>query len=571
MITQTLSAHLKDTLKKLYGLDINVSFSEPKDIVHGDYTTSAPLLLSKLLSRPPLEVAEEVAREFALVSGDVVLRAEVAAPGFINVSLKLDIARVEHSCVGDVITRFSGKKVLVEHSSPNLFKPFHVGHLMNNVVGEFLVQACLVSDSRLTTLSFPSDVSLGVAKAMFILLKERGEGKVYESLSQIDQIQYFGDCYVKGVAYFKDNEKELDQAKKIARIIYDINSPDVTRLVFLDVQKRSEDYFRSVVSSLGSTIDSYIYESDVSVEAVDIVKRSIGKVFTESEGAVIYVPDESRKDLHVSVFINSEGHPTYEAKDVALLEEKFSRHSPDLSLTVTDAEQVQHFKVVFDAAEKLGDEWKERVAKSIHVPHGRMTFKGQKMSSRLGGVPLALDVISAVEEEVRERASDKLANHSQEEKDIITRSVALSALRVAILRSKPGININFDPETSLSFEGDSGPYLLYTHARCASLLEKGKEKGFMPVFDQNKNLTTLERVLLHYNEILTETVDDIAPQKMVTYLFKVAQACNSFYAQTQIISDNKEESGHRLAVIAWTKSVLHHGLSVLGIQAVDKM
>jgi arginyl-tRNA synthetase len=442
---------------------------------------------------------------------------------------------------------------------------------MNNIEGEFLSKGMIASGATLTTLSFPSDVSLGVAKAMFILLSERKDGFLYENLEEEKQIIYFGDCYVSGVAYFKEHEDVLAEAKSLAHIIYDENHASDIRIAFLDIQKRSEHYFRNVVTSLGSHIDDYIYESEVSESGTKIVRGAIGTIFKESEGAVIYEPGEERKDLHVAVFINGEGHPTYEAKDIGLIAKKFDTYNPDISFTVTDVEQTQHFKIVFDAASKLGGEWPSRVEKSVHVPHGRMLFKGQKMSSRLGGVPLALDVIGAVEEEVRERAGERLANLKEEEKERITREIALSALRIAVLRSKPGLNINFEPETSLSFEGDSGPYLLYTHARCFSLLEKGQEGDIMPSFSESSAPSSLERTLFHFNSVLKESIEDIAPQKLVTYLFKVAQEFNSFYGSVQIITDDKEKSAHNLAIVVWTKEVLREGLYVLGIRAVERM
>jgi arginyl-tRNA synthetase len=192
------------------------------------------------------------------------------------------------------------------------------------------------------------------------------------------------------------------------------------------------------------------------------------------------------------------------------------------------------------------------------------------MSSRLGGVPLALDVIGVVEEEVRERAGEKIVHLDDEEKKRLTREIALSALRIAVLRSKPGININFDPEKSLSFEGDSGPYLLYTHARCSSLLEKGKGKGYEPKFGNILSLP-IEHELASFELVLKDAVETLAPQKLVTYLFTVAQSFNSFYSSIQIITDNKEESEHNVAIVNRVKFVLKEGLYVLGISAPERM
>lgn len=547
------------------------SLSVPDDKTHGDIATNIAFSLSKKLGKSPKEVAGSLLPELKEKLAHLVTNVEVASIGFINFFLKPEMVRDASQNVGKITTKFTGKKVLVEHSSPNLFKPFHIGHLMNNIEGEFVTRAVRLGGADVTTLSFPSDVSLGVAKAMFILLGERKDGFLYENLEEEGQIIYFGECYVKGVAYFKEHEDALVEAKSLAHIIYDENHTSDIRITFLDIQKRSEHYFRNVVTSLGSHIDDYIYESEVSISGTKIVKEAIGTIFRESEGAVIYEPGEERKDLHTAVFINGEGHPTYEAKDIGLIAKKFDTHNPDISFTVTDVEQTQHFKIVFDAASKLGGDWMSRVEKSIHVPHGRMLFKGQKMSSRLGGVPLALDVIGAVEEEVRERAGERLASLREDERGKITREIALSALRIAVLRSRPGLNINFDPETSLSFEGDSGPYLLYTHARCFSLLEKGQGEGVMPSFNENVEPSSLERTLFHFNSVLKESIEDIAPQKLVTFLFKVAQEFNSFYGSVQIITEDKEKSAHNLAIVSWAKEVLREGLYMLGIRAVERM
>lgn len=579
MILQTLNTHLQEVIKELYGKDIDVSFSEPKDISHGDYASSVALALSKELSRAPLDVAEDIAKSFSQKADSVVSSVTVAVPGFINITLKPDVVRECASSFGEVRTKFSDKKVLVEHSSLNLFKPFTIGHLVNNIVGQFVSQAVNTGGAQLVTMTFPSDVSLGVAKAIFII---KEDGGIFNALIPNSEniIEYLGEAYRRGVVRYEEDESVRLEIRKISDDIYTFQSGPVLD-IYEFAKKENVNYFLAVLSRLGSHFDDIVYESEAGIRGSAIVKEYTGVdgVFQESDGAIVYVPDESRKDINTAVFINREGHPTYEAKDIGLIDIKFFKHNPDLSIFITDAEQIPHFRVVLDAYNKIEEKQKEKhgklvwsaSGKSLHVPHGRMTFKGQKMSSRLGGVPLALDVIEAVEEEVRERASEKLANYSQEEKDKITRAVALSAIRIAILRSKPGININFDPETSLSFEGDSGPYLLYTHARCASLLEKGKENGYTPLFSDKVELSLLERTLLHYDETLQTVVNELAPQKMVTYLFTLAQACNSYYANNQIISDNKEESEHRLAVMKWTKEVLAHGLSVLGVEAVERM
>jgi arginyl-tRNA synthetase len=301
-------------------------------------------------------------------------------------------------------------------------------------------------------------------------------------------------------------------------------------------------------------------------------------VFKESEGAIVYIPHEDRKDIHTSVFINSDKIPTYEAKDLGLLGLKFvsefnkeNNFIPEKSFFITDNEQISHFKSVFAAAIDIGDPWIERVDRSQHVPHGRMTFKGEKMSSRLGGVPLALDTINAVIDEVKEKSGDRLAHLSDTEKEKVYFDIALSALRISILRAKPGSNINFDPETSLSFEGDSGPYLEYTHARCSSLITKGEEGNFAPKLNQSLAISGLEIKLAQFSDTLKMSIEDIAPQKLVTYLFELAQEFNSYYAANQIIVEGDIDTEHRLYIVKCVKNILIVGLNTLGINAVERM
>ena len=570
---EKLEAVVAETLEAL-GLVVDVvSIERPADLVHGDYSTNAALAYGKKMGVSPRELAGSIVEKILETPSEDIKKIEIAGAGFINFFIEDETIRSENrEEKGALETIYSGKKILVEHSSPNLFKPFHIGHLTNNIIGEFVTRATAIGGGAVTTMSFPSDVSIGIAKAVFILLEDKKEGKDAFTLPDEEKILAFGEAYRRGVAYFDENPEEIGKAKEIAHIIYDKAHPSDTRVLFEQAKEINLAYFIKTINELGSVIDATIYESEAGERGKEIVLAHTGteKIFTESEGAIVYIPDEVRKDLHTQVFINSEGNPTYEAKDLGLIDIKFSKFSPDLSYFITDAEQSSHFKVVLDAASKLGGEWPTRVEKSVHIPHGRMLFKGQKMSSRLGGVPLALDVIAVVEEEVRERAGEKIAHLNEEEKKKLEREIALSALRIAVLRSKPGININFDPDSSLSFEGDSGPYLLYTHARCASLLEKGKARGYEPAF-KDIPVTDLEREIAHYALILAETVNNLTPQKMVTYLFEIAQLFNGFYANTQILTDNKENSEHHLAIVRRLKAVLKDGLWVLGISAPEKM
>ncbi len=567
MVSWVLYMDIRGLLKKAIlgalvelGLPVGeITLEHPVELSHGDYATNIAMALAKQAGESPKALAQKITEKLLEQKHDFIETVSVAGPGFINFSLSQkfftstipEILKVEENFGKTNI--LAGKKILVEHSSPNLFKPFHIGHMMNNAIGESFVRIMKYSGADVVTMSFPSDISLGVAKAVFVLLEKFGADFTPTDISVL------GDAYVEGTQKYDSDESIHTRVKEIADNLYaNTASPELE--IFEKCKKFNIAYFESITGKLGSHFDSYIYESEAGVVGKEIVGKYTPSVFTESEGAVVYIPEESKKYLNTSVFINSQGNPTYEAKDIGLLSLKFDRVHPDTSIFVTDHEQVPHFNIVLDAAEKINPEWAE---KSVHVPHGRMSFRGQKMSSRLGWVPLATDMITAVHEEVRERSS--------ESSDELADQIAIGAIKFAILRAKPGQNINFDPDTSLSFEGDSGPYLQYTHARIQSLVEKGMALGIVPAYNTDE-ISDLEKILYRFPEIVEHAISEYAPQYIVTYLIETTRTFNSYYGAHKIIDDeNKDVSAHRLVLARATQIILKNGLYLLGISAPERM
>ncbi len=548
-------------LQELFGVSgIEIAVEHPKELTHGDYMTNAALVVAKQLGKNPKEVADAIAAYLDSHKGNDIESVSVAGPGFINITL---VRSVFVDGIAETIAKgkewgktniYAGKKILVEHSSPNLFKPFHIGHLMNNTVGEAIARLAQASGATVTTMSFPSDMSLGVAKALFILLETKGADYVP------DNVAVLGDAYVAGVKRYDEDESIQVRVKEIADNLY-AHNPSPEWNLFEKCKTLNINYFETIVAQLGSHFDSYIYESEAGVDGKALVLKHTPDVFTESEGAVVYIPDESKKSLHTAVFINSQGNPTYEAKDIGLLDLKFTRHNPDLSIFITDAQQMSHFQVVLDAVEKINSSWAE---KSLHRFHGRMSFKGQKMSSRLGGVPLVEHILTTVTDEVKEKNPDIT--------DEAAVMIGIAALKVVILRAMAGKDINFDPDTSLSFEGDSGPYLQYTAVRAGSLINKGAEAGITAdTTTAVAGTETLERLIARFPETITRAQQEWAPHYLVTYLLELAQSFNSWYGQGKIIDDDKAATAYRLAITKAVQQTIVNGLWVLGIAVPDKM
>ncbi len=540
-------------LGELFGVSADFVIEHPKDMARGDYATNAALVASKSLGKNPKEIAEALATHMSEYKEGLIESVTVAGPGFINFTLArthfVDAVREASTQSYGRTDVYAGKKVLVEHSSPNLFKPFHIGHLMNNTIGEAITRLARVSGAHVTTMSFPSDISLGVAKAIYILL---------EKDIQPTEVTVLGDAYVEGTKCYEEDETVQARVKEIADNLYaGKESPELE--LFQTCKKLNIAYFESIVAKLGSHFDAYIYESEAGEEGKKIVQDNVPSVFKQSEGAIIYEPADPK--LHTAVFINSQGNPTYEAKDIGLLDLKFKKYNPDLSIFITDAQQVSHFAVVLDAGSHINPDWK---AKSLHRYHGRMSFKGQKMSSRLGGVPLATDVLDTVIAEVKEKNPDI--------SDTAAEQIGIAAIKFAILRAAAGKNIDFDPDTSLSFEGDSGPYVQYTAVRAQSLVHKGAEAGIVSDAGVPTTGTELiERLIARFPEVITDAQHEWSPHHIVGYLLELAQAFNSWYGQGKIIDEDASATAYRLAVVHAVRQTLVNGLHVLGIEVPERM
>ena len=574
-------------------VEVNFSVDFPQDLSHGDVTSNVCLVAAKILNKSPKEVYEILLPHLTspYKGEEIVQKVEFANPGFMNFWIKSEIIQKElevklGSDDGKFLSKkYYGKRVLVEHTSINLFKQFHIGHLLSNFTGEFVHRIIKEVGGDSVNLSYPSDISIGVAKAIYIIKNNGGLGQEIFKHSNKVILTYMGGAYVRGVTEFKkweenlsdeNNQNKIKEVKDLANNLF--NNIESEELEIYNVCKKANiDDFKKFTKMLGSDFENFIYESEAGVEGKRIVLENAGdmgegKIFSKSEGAIVYIPDEARKDINTSVFINSEGNPTYLAKDIGLLALKFEKYNPDLSIYIVDNEQTAHFKSVFDAGGKINKKWQE---KSVHVSHGRMTFKGKKMSSRLGGVPSGEEVINAVLDEVKEKgkeSGERFKDFTEEEKEKLQREIALSALRVSILRSKPGVNIDFDPDRATSFEGDSGPYLCYTHARCCSLLEKGGDLlGTVPLLYKER-LGEVERKVFQFEKIIIDSAEEIAPQKLIKYLFELAGEFNNFYAHNKIIDENDlEKTTYNLYLTTLVQQVLKKGLHLIGVEAPLKM
>jgi len=588
-----------------FKLKFEVFFIETENKKLGDMACNVAMVLAKKLQQSPKEIAENIVQKLQEKN----IQSKVAGSGFINIILNdkdifVELENINNLAKNYIQTKFSGQKILIEHSSFNLFKAFHVGHLMNNILGQALVQMLKATRAEIQTITFPSDISLGIAKAIYIL-KNTNEFSNFSKIfsdpetSVNQKVNLLGQAYVEGVKFYDENLEKQEEIKKLANNLYQKNTQTEDWKIYQQAKKINVEYFLSLLKDLGSNFDKIIYESEAAVLGEKIVKKSLDKnlnlentstskkVFTVGlDGAIIF---DTQKKLNKqnsetikSVFINSEGHSTYEAKDLGLLKMKKDFFDFQKNIFVTDVEQMNHFETVLTVAKNLGGELQEIAEQSQHICHGRMSLKGEKMSSRLGNVLTAEEIFNLLQEKIKNiQTKSERSEQSADLNPEKIKNISLAALRIAILKSKPGLNIDFDPERDLSFEGATGPYLLYTYARAQSLINKAQNL-FPNIFSDSdsedlanlnfKDFRDLVLKIIQVESVCQKAITELAPQIIVKYLFELTQIFNSFYAKVKILDQqNLEITKQHLILIKIFMKVLKFNLNMLGIQEVERM
>ncbi|MEK7589476.1 MAG: arginine--tRNA ligase [Patescibacteria group bacterium] len=557
-IIDTLYSAIDVVLTDMDVTDIKYSIEYPEELLYGDYSTNVAMVAAKAVVMNPKELARKIVERLGFINS--ISKIEIAGSGFINFHLSREYFAETVKKIDDNWGRgsiLSGKKILIEKSAPNLFKPFHVGHLLNISIGESLARILYFSGADVIPVAYPSDISLGVAKTIWAILKKHTQGKL--------TINILGECYIYGTRMYDEDEN-------IKQEIIEINKKLNTKEsgVVWDTYKEGRElnlqYFKKITARLKSEFADYFFESDSGVVGKKIVQANIGKVFEESNGAIIFKGE--KYGLHTRVFVTSLGLPVYEAKDIGLLKLKFEKYNPDVSVVITDVEQKQYFEVIKKAAMLIHEEWGTR---SIYWQHGRLRFKGEKISSRYGNVPLVEDLLEQVKGVVREKMNVVKRKVQISNNDILIEKIALAALRYSFLQGGSGKNIIFDFKQSVSLEGNSGIYLQYSYVRAQSVLEKVSDDS-ITIHDTMlipKEIPVFERLLPRFPATVERASKEYEPHYVTTYLTELASTFNSWYANERIIGSEYES--YKRALTKAFATTMKNGLWLLGIDAPERM
>lgn len=556
---ENVATIIKNTIKDKFNLEVEISLTRPRP-EFGDFSTNIAMQLAGQLKQNPRQIAESIVE--ALADNPALKSVEIAGAGFINI-------RISDQLLWDLANSapaqtLADQDFVLEYSCPNAFKDLHTGHLYQTMYGDSLAKLLEAVGARVHRTSFGGDVGLHVAKCLWGMRTELG-GENFEKLFEIEnnafeRAKWIGKTYVIGAKAYEESEEAKAEIIEFNKAIYgfhengDHDSP--LAKIYWETRQWSFDYFDAFYDLIEVEKMRYYPESSTAPTGMKVVAEQLEKGnLKKSEGAIVFEGDEE-KHLHTRVFVTSNGLPTYETKDIGVIWMEQADYNFDHRILMTGNDQKEYMRVVYAAADTfqpgIGD-------KMTHLTNGTVRFSdGQKMSSRLGNVSRAVDVL----DEIRERVSDL----TQDEE--LRSQIALGAIKFAFAKYRLGGDIAFDVEETISLQGNSGTYIQYAHARACSILAKSET---MP--STNLETTESERKLLQKLSELPNVINKAAGEFMVhgicRYLYETAQEFNRFYEANRVIGSDREAL--RLALVQRYRDTLAEGLRLLGIHAPEKM
>ena len=553
-----LEVGIQTAIKELFDTDVVVALTRP-DEQFGDYATNIALQLAGKLDAKPREIADSLAVKIREDLAEFVSDVSVDGPGFLN--LKLSNEALLKAAANEPAKTLTGQVIVAEYSDPNPFKVLHAGHLYTSVVGDAIANLLEHAGATVHRVNFGGDVGLHVAKNMWAMLKTLG-GENPEKLSAVpegERADWLSERYVEGNEAYESDEAAKREIIELNARIYGLHDKNDHESPFAQIywttRTWSYDYFNAFYARIGSKFEKYYSESETAPIGLKTVKVHLGKVYEESQGAIIF--DGEKYGLHTRVFINSQGLPTYEAKDVGLIMAKERDYHFDRSVVITGNDIVEYMKVVLKSIEQFAP--KLAVA-TTHLTHGIVKLQGgEKMSSRKGNILRAVDVLDAA------AVANKAATGNEDEQ------VTLGAVKYAFLKQRIGGDTLYDPKESVSLEGNSGPYLQYAHARARSILRKAAQQAMPILFNYALNASerSLVSKLTEYPEVVDKAVAELMPHHICTYLFELTQIFNRFYEQNRVLGEEQEIP--RISLVGNYVATLQKGLSLLGIAAPEQM
>ena len=551
-------------------VDINDIYNKievPKDKKNGDF--SYPCFnLAKILKNSPVNIANKIKEKIVL--NDAISKVEVVN-GFLNFYLNSN--NVVENILKNILTKNSeygkmnignGKNIVFDYSSPNIAKPFHLGHFRNTVIGHALYNIYKELGYNTIGINYIGDWGrqFGLLIEGYKLFKDE-----YDFSNNV--LEVLSDIYVRISALAKEDENVMNKARENFKELENGNE-EYYKLwkFFREVSLKEYDRIYDI---LGVKFDSYNGEAFYN-DKMDVVIDTLTKknVLKESRGAkVVEVGD----NMPPCIVLKSNGSTIYATRDLAAIIYRAKTYDFEKAIYVTGSEQILHFKQVFEVAKYLVEEKYQKGL--VHVPYGLVRLKTGKMSSREGTVIYIKDLIN----DAINKSKEILINKNKEVEDIelLSKQIGVGALVFNYLKSNKLKDILFDLDETLRFDGETGPYIQYTYVRTKSILEKS---GYVVSDFENIKLdllTNSEEIELvkklgEFENIIKRAAQDFEPSIIAKYLIDISSLFSKFYNNIKVLETNNENlKKARVALVYSTGIVIKNGLNILGIEAPSKM
>lgn len=590
-LSQILTSPIQNAVQQLFDVSIDkVEFQITRKEFEGDITMVIfPLL--KVIKGNPVEIGTKIGN-YLVDHVTEVVRFNVVS-GFLNIVASDDYYLNffneinDNPNFGSVAVSPNDKAIMVEYSSPNTNKPLHLGHVRNNLLGYSVAEIIKASGKKVYKTQIINDRGIHICKSM-LAWQKFGKGETPEN-SHLKGDKLVGNFYVEFDKQYKSEIKDLmaqgkteDEAKKQAPIIveaqqmlldWEAGKPEVIEL-WKTMNQWVYDGFAETYKNLGVDFDSYYYESNTYLLGKEVVQFGLEKgIFEKDPDGSVWI-DLTPDGLDRKIVLRSDGTAVYMTQDIGTAIQRV-KDFPDVGGMVYTVgnEQDYHFKVLFLILKKLGFDWAESL---FHLSYGMVELPSGKMKSREGTVVDADDLMEEMTTTARKISTElgKLEGYTEAEKSKLFKTIGLGALKYYILKVDPKKQILFNPEESVDFAGNTGPFIQYTYARIQSILRKAD-------FDLNISINELElhpkekellKQIEFYPEVIQNAANNHSPALVANYTYDLVKEYNSFYQSVSILGEeNQQKKLFRVLLSKKVAETIKSAFSLLGIEVPERM
>ena len=591
-----------EAVKSLYGFEASeqmVQLQKTRSEFEGSVTLVVFPFVKAARKRPE-DVAQEIGEY--LVSHSGVVEKYNVVKGFLNLTIASE-AWQELLRQMDSDTHYGEKAagedsplVMIEYSSPNTNKPLHLGHVRNNLLGWSLARIMEANGNKVVKTNIVNDRGIHICKSMLAWLKW-GNGETPETSGKKGD-HLIGDYYVLFDKHYREEIKELtakfvaegmepgeaeEKAKKEAPLIveahemlvkWEQNDPEV-RGLWRKMNEWVYAGFDETYKMMGVSFDKIYYESDTYLEGKEKVEEGLEKGFFYRRPDNSVWADLTAEGLDEKLLLRSDGTSVYMTQDIGTAKLRFQDFPIDKMIYVVGNEQNYHFQVLAILLDKLGFKWGKDL---VHFSYGMVELPNGKMKSREGTVVDADDLMAAMIAEARQTSDElgKFADMTEEEKQEVARIVGLGALKYFILKVDARKNMLFNPDESIDFNGNTGPFIQYTYARIRSILRKAEAEGLTAEAVKGTPLETKETDLIQkisqYADAVAQAGKDFSPSGIATYCYELTKQFNQFYHDYSILNAETEElKKQRLLIARNVAKTIKNAMTLLGIEVPERM